>query len=124
MLFVLVTDMLCEIFTHAMQPKILVRVSIGEFGSKSNLHYADDLLILTTGGLEDLRIIKLMSYVFEGMSGMETNFVKTCMYSCTGDMLLSEEAAASLNFIVDLLLVTYLDIPISGRRPVGKTGRV
>lgn len=56
-LFVLVTDVLSSMFAHALNSKILIRVPLGEFGSKFNLHYADDLLVLTSGGLEDLRII-------------------------------------------------------------------
>lgn len=81
LLSILVTDVLSAMFTHALNSKILIRVPLGEFGSKCNLHYADDLLILTSGGLEDLRIIKLILYLFEGMTGLETNFSKTCLYS-------------------------------------------
>lgn len=53
-------------FAHALRSKILVGVPLGEFGSRCNLHYADDLLVLTTGGIEDLRIVKLILFVFEG----------------------------------------------------------
>lgn len=45
--------------------KVLIGVSLGEFGSRCNHHYTDDLLVLTTGGLEDLRVVKLTLYVFE-----------------------------------------------------------
>lgn len=106
MLFMLVTYMLCEMFTHAIQSKILVGVPLREFGSKCNLHYADDFLILTTGGLDDLRIIKLMMYVFKGISRLETNFAKTCLYSCTGGLFPSEDAATTLNCMVGNFLVT------------------
>lgn len=78
--FVLATDMLCEMFTNALQSKILVGIPLGEFGSMCNLHYADDLLIITTGGLEDLRIIKLIIYVFEGLFGLKPNFAKTSLF--------------------------------------------
>lgn len=84
LLFVLVMDVLCTIFTNGLQSKILVGVPLGEFGSMCNLHYADDMLILSTGGLEDLRIIKVILYVFEGLSGLKTNFAKTCMFSSIG----------------------------------------
>ena len=43
--------------------------------------YVDDLIILTTRGIEDLRIIKLVLYLFEGTSSLGINFQKTCMYS-------------------------------------------
>lgn len=116
MFFVLVTNVLCEMFAHALQSKILVSVPLGEFGSICNLYYADDLLIVTMGGLEDLRIIKLMLYVFEGLSGLEVNFAKTCLFSCSSGSLPEDEAAMTLSCSVGLFPVTYLGIPISGRR--------
>lgn len=57
-------------FKHALDSRILVGVPLGPFKNRCNLHYADDLLVLTTGGLEDLRIVKLILYLFEGMSGL------------------------------------------------------
>lgn len=46
-----------------------------------NLQYVDDLLIIPIGGVEDLRIFKLILYLFEGLSGLTTNFTKMCLYS-------------------------------------------
>lgn len=104
-------------FAHALSSKVLLGVPLGEFGSKCNLHYADDLLIVTAGGCEDLRIIKLILYLFKGMSGLETNFAKTCLYSSRTDELLDQSAAATLQCNVGLLPVSYLGIPIASRRP-------
>lgn len=56
-------DVLCEMFSHALRSKISVGVPLGELGSLYNLHYEDDLLILTIGGLEDLSIVNLILYV-------------------------------------------------------------
>lgn len=81
------------------------------------MHYADDLLVLTTGGLEDLRIVKLILYVFEGTTGLATNFSKTCMFSSTWGVLPDPEAAEMLSCERGLLPVTYIGIPIAGRRP-------
>lgn len=50
----LVTDVLCSMFSNVIRSKILVGVPLGDFRSRCNLHYDDDLLVLTTGGLEDL----------------------------------------------------------------------
>lgn len=69
------------------------------------------------GGLEDLRIVKLILYAFEGLIGLATNFGKTCLLSCIIRRLPSEETAAILNCSSGLLPVTYLGIPISSRRP-------
>lgn len=117
LLFVLVTDVLCTMFSHALLSRILVGVPLGERHSMCNLHYADDLLVLTTGGLEDLRIIKLMLNVFEGMTGLATNFSKTCLYVSSVGVLPDIAAAETLSCDRGLLPVTYLGIPIAGRRP-------
>lgn len=89
----------------------------GKFERKCNLHYTNDLLILTMGGLEDLRIMKLILYVFEGLTSLETNFSKTCLFSSTVGNIPGVKVATTLNCSVGLLLMTYLGILISGRRP-------
>lgn len=94
-------------FTYALRSKILVRVSLGEFGSHYNLHYADDLLVMTTSGLEDLRIVKLILYLFEGM---------TCLYSSRMSEL-PHVFWLLLNCEVGYLLVTYLGVLVIGRQP-------
>lgn len=81
-----------------------------------NLHYANDLLIMTTGGMENLRIIKLLLYLFEGMSGLETNIAKTCLFSSRLNQLPSTAESLTLSCAVGYLPVTYLGVPISGRR--------
>lgn len=67
LLFVLVTDIMSEMFAYALSSHVLLGVPLGEFGSKYNLHYANDLLAITIVGIEDLRIIKLLLYVFQGL---------------------------------------------------------
>lgn len=91
-------------FTHALRSKILVGVPIGDFGSRCNLNYADDLLIMTTGGLEDLRIVKLILFLFEEMSGLATNFSKTCLYTSNLGVHLEVDTAETLNCKIDHLL--------------------
>ncbi|XP_039146846.1 uncharacterized protein LOC120284108 [Dioscorea cayenensis subsp. rotundata] len=117
LLFVLVSDVLCAMFDNAINSHVLIGVPLGEFGSICNLHYADDLLILTVGGAEDLRVIKLILLVFEGLSSLETNFSKTCLYSTNLSLLPDDCVAKTVNCKVGLLPVTYLGIPVSGRRP-------
>lgn len=72
---------------------------------------------VTTGGIEDLRIVKLILLLFEGMSGLATNFNKTCLFTSTMGTLPDDRAAKTLHCGVGLLPVKYLGIPISGRRP-------
>lgn len=81
LLFVLVTNVLCTMFRNVLHSHIPIGVSLGAFGSKRNLHYADDLLVLTTSGMENLWVIKLILMIFEGLFGLETNFAKTCLFS-------------------------------------------
>lgn len=117
MLFVLIMDVLCSMFSHALRSKVLIGVPLGELGSRCNLHYADDLLVLTTGGLEDLWVVKLMLYVFEGITGLAMNFSKTCLYSSSRDLLPDLATADTLSCTRGIFPVTYLGIPIFGKRP-------
>ena len=59
-------------FSHALNSGILYGVPLGECRKMCNLQYADDLLILSAGGKEDLRVIKFILFLFEGMSGLIT----------------------------------------------------
>lgn len=117
LLFILVTDLLSTMFKYALDSRILVGVPLGPFKNRCNLHYANDLLVLTTGGLEDLRIVKLILYLFEGMSGLHVNYFKTCLYSVRMGVLPEEATTGIMNCHVGVLQVTYLGIPISGGRP-------
>lgn len=53
LLFVLAVDVLSSMFNNALNSGILYGVPIGESGTKMcHLQYADDLLILTAGGVK------------------------------------------------------------------------
>lgn len=116
MLFMLVMDAMSAMFSHALSSGVLVGVPNGEFGARCNLHFANDLLVLTSGGLEDLRIVKLILLVFKGMSGLVTNFGKTCLYMSNRNMLPYVRAAYTLSCQVGILPITYLGVPFSGAR--------
>ncbi|XP_039120541.1 uncharacterized protein LOC120256947 [Dioscorea cayenensis subsp. rotundata] len=53
----------------------------------------------------------------ERLSDLETNFSKTCLYTTNLHQLPHVSEAKTINCDVGLLPVTYLGIPISGRRP-------
>lgn len=108
LLFVLVSDVLCTMFDNALNSHVLIGNPLGEYGSICNLHYADDQLVLTVGGAEDLRVIKLILLVFEGLSGLETNFSKTCLCSTNLNQLLWVREAKTVNCDVGLLPVIYV----------------
>lgn len=117
LLFILVTDVLSSIFKHALVLRVLVGVPLGSYNSSCNLHYANDLLVLTMGGLEDLRIVKLILYLFEGISGLQVNYSKTSLYSARRGWLPGVALAGTMNCDVAMLPLTYLGVPISGGRP-------
>lgn len=51
------------------------------------------------GGLEDLKIVKLILYLFEGLMSLEANFSKTCLYSSYMGELPESVAANTLNYV-------------------------
>lgn len=77
----------------------------------------DDLLILIMGGREDLRIIKLILYTFELMSGLKVNSDKTCLYSSHRNLELHFFFSRMIHSNVGSLPLTYLGITISSGRP-------
>lgn len=81
LLFALVSEVLNLMFNHALESRVLVGVPLGNLGKMCHLQFANDLLILMAEGIEDLQIIKLILYLFEGMSGLAINFHKTCIFS-------------------------------------------
>lgn len=96
-LFILVVDVLNTTFTHVLSSKVLYEVSLGNLGQVCHLQYDDDLLILTACGEEDLRVIKLIFYLFEDMSGLAINFHKICHNSTKFNQLPSQEDLQTLN---------------------------
>lgn len=105
-------------FNNALSSGILHGVAIGSSGVKMcHLQFADDLLILSTGGGEDLRIIKLILYIFEGLSGLKVNLDKTCLYASQRNFEPPSSLTRTIHYRSGSLSITYLGIPISGDRP-------
>lgn len=104
-------------FNHALTSGILFGVPLGVHGKMCHLQYANDLLVVTAGGQEDLRIIKLILVLFEGISGLKVNYHKTCLFSSEKNKLPEEHLARTFNCVRGTLPVSYLGIPISGCRP-------
>lgn len=106
-------DVLSTMFNHVLDSKILVGVLLGPYRSRCNLHCADDLLVMTSGGLEDLRIVKLILYLLEGMFGLHANFSKTCLYSVSQRVWPDVATASIFYCATGMLPVMYLGLPIS-----------
>lgn len=75
------------------------------------------MLLITTRGVEDLRIFKLFLYLFEGISRLSINFHKSCLYYAKYYELPDSTCIYTLNCVTNRLLVTYLGISISRRSP-------
>lgn len=61
--------------------------------------------------------MKLILFIFAGITGLEANFSKTCLFSVRMGELSMAAMAATLNCSIGLLPMIYLGLPISGRRP-------
>lgn len=104
-------------FTHALSSKVLVGVPLDQDENICHLQYADDLIIFSTGGQEDLQIIKLILYLFKGSSGLSTNYSKSFLYSTNYGFQPNFSSSMILNWFRYCLHVTYLGVPFSARRP-------
>lgn len=109
------TYILSTMFFYMLNSVIFHGVLLGEFWQMGNLQYNDDLLVLTLGNMEDLKIIKLILFLFEAMSRLTINFSKTCLYSTKADRLPEAELAQMLGCTIGLLPFTYLGLPIFER---------
>lgn len=110
-------DVLSTIFTNALNSRILHGMPIGDLGEKMcHLQFADDLLVMKIGGGEDLRIIKLILYLFEGLSGLKVNSRKTCLYASQKNLEPLTYLARTLHCGTGTLPLVYLGIPILGCR--------
>lgn len=116
-MFVLVADVLSTMFSNALSSGVLYGISLGALGKICHLQYGDDLIILTAEGAEDLRIIKLILYLFEGISSLAINFHKTSIYSTRIGLQSDSSLSGTLNCSTRSLPLTYLGIPISGKCP-------
>lgn len=106
---------------NALNSGILHGVALGDLGVKMcQLQYADDLLILTTSGGEDLRIIKLILYIFEGLIGLRVNSKKTCLFASQRNLSPHVSHTRIVHYVAGSLPITYVGIPVSGGRPKKK----
>lgn len=109
LLFVLVVDVRSTMFNNALNFGILHGIMLGDQRDKMcHLEFADNLLVLMTGGGEDLRIIKLILFLFKGLSGLKVNFSKTCLYSNQKNLEPPAYMASTLHCITNTLPLVYI----------------
>lgn len=80
-----------------------------------HLQYVNDLIILITGGKEDLQIKKIILYSFEVISRLGINSQKTYLVSTWVDQSPKTSLTSTLCCSFGSLSMTYLDMPINGR---------
>lgn len=117
LLFVLAMDVLSSMFSHALTSRVLFGVPLGDFKTVCHLQYADDLIILSAGGWEDLKLIKLLFFHFEGISGLFINLHKTCLIPTNSNSPPNEDDLSTLRCTSSTLPINYLGIPLARRRP-------
>lgn len=117
LLFVLVVDALSAMCSHALSLGILTGVPLGDHGTMCHLQYADDLQLLSTGGIEDLRIFKLILLLFKRISGLAINFQNSFLYTTAPGSFPAVSDALTLNFSQTQLSILYMGVSLLSRRP-------
>lgn len=100
-------------FNHGLRTKVLAGIQLDQTDNICHLQYADDLIIFSTCGQEDLYIIKLIFYLFEGSSSLSINFLKSCLYFTDYGFQLNVTSVMTLNCTKSCLPIIYLGIPLS-----------
>lgn len=108
-------DTLSTMFSYALSSRILLGVRLGTLGRLCHLQYANDLIIFVVGGFENLHIINLILHLYEGITGLTTNFNKSHSFETNFGFQSSPIAIGVLNYDQNCLYLTYLGVPLSGR---------
>lgn len=80
------------------------------------LQYADDTIICLENSIETARNTKLLLYLYEIMSGLKINFMKSEIVLIHGDNDLANQYAEIFNCQVGLFPIKYLGVPVSPSR--------
>lgn len=80
------------------------------------LQYADDTILCLENNLEKARNVKLLLYMYELISGLKINFLKSEVVLINGDDIISREYAEIFNCQVGLFPIKYLGVPVSPSR--------
>lgn len=77
------------------------------------LQYADDTILYLENNLEKARNAKLLLYMYEIMSGLKINFMKSEVVMINGDNNLTQTYAELFNCQMGLFPIKYLGVPVS-----------
>jgi hypothetical protein len=77
------------------------------------LHYPDDTVLCIKHDPEQALNLKMFLYMFEMMSGLKINFLKSEIITIGGDNTMDEFYSNMFNFQVGKLPIKYLGIPVN-----------
>lgn len=80
------------------------------------LQYADDTILCLEDDIEKARNVKLLLYLYEAMSGLKINFMKSEVVLVNGDNLLAQQYATIFNCQIGIFPLRYLGVPVSPSR--------
>ena len=80
------------------------------------LQYADDTILCLQDDLENAQNMKLLLYLYEGMSGLKINFGKSEVIMVDQDLEKSITFSEMFNCDVGKWPIKYLGVPVSGSR--------
>lgn len=80
------------------------------------LQHADDTIICLEDNIERARNTKLLLYLYESMSGLKINFLKSEIVLVNWDNLIAKQYADIFNCQVGLFPIRYLGVPVSPSR--------
>lgn len=77
------------------------------------LQYADDTILCLPNSLEGARNTKLLLYLYEIMSGLKINFLKSEIVMINGDDMAAQQFADIFNCQTSHFPIKYLGVPVS-----------
>ena len=116
-MFTIATNTLNVMFTCALNPGVLYKVSLGPLGKMHHLQCTDDRIILIIRGIEDLKVIKLIIYLFKGVSGVPVNLRKSYLFTSKFGHIPRINLVSTPNCSKDQLPITYLGVLILRQSP-------
>jgi len=115
LLFNLAVDALAKMIQMGQQNH-LIKGLIPEYigGGLALLQYADDTILCIQDDLEVAQNLKLLLYLYEGMSGLKINFNKSEVIMISQDNEKSLMYAEMFNCATGSWPIKYLGVPVSG----------
>jgi hypothetical protein len=113
-LFNFVADSLARLLTRAQENNILTGLCTHLIPhGLIILQYVDDIIICINGDFEKARNLKMILYIYELMSGLKINFLKSDTFVLNGDNEIARNFADLFNCQVGKFSMKYLGVSVS-----------